>query len=252
MLDRPAMAETASAPAPLTCRGLVFTAEGKTLIDHVDLAMSGDGVTVVMGYNGAGKSLLLRLLHGMLVPTAGAVLWNGSPVTAQNRKHQAMVFQKPALLRRSVLDNVRFVLASRGIHDKARAMQILADIGLDPIASRAARRLSGGEQQRLALGMALATRPDILFLDEATASLDPSSTHAIETIVVGAQAAGTKIVMVTHDIGQARRLAGEVVFVDRGRIAEQTPALQFFTEPASKPARFYLDGKLPPNPRSEP
>ena len=236
--------------APLTCRGLTFVAEDKTLIDRVDLAVRATGATVVMGYNGAGKSLLLRLLHGMLTPTGGEVLWNGRPVTTEDRKRQAMVFQKPALLRRTALDNVRFVLASRGVGDRARASEILSEIGLDHIAGRAARRLSGGEQQRLALGMALATRPDILFLDEATASLDPSSVHAIEAIVGAAQEAGTKIVMVTHDIGQARRLAAEVVFVDRGRIAEQASAAQFFTNPVSEAARFYLDGKLPPSPRS--
>ena len=250
MLERANVIAMRHETAPLTCRGLTFVAEDKTLIDRVDLAVRATGATVVMGYNGAGKSLLLRLLHGMLTPTGGEVLWNGRPVTTEDRKRQAMVFQKPALLRRTALDNVRFVLASRSISDRARASEILSEIGLDHIAGRAARRLSGGEQQRLALGMALATRPDILFLDEATASLDPSSVHAIEAIVGAAQEAGTKIVMVTHDIGQARRLAAEVVFIDRGRIAEQAPAAQFFTNPVSEAARFYLDGKLPPSPRS--
>jgi tungstate transport system ATP-binding protein len=229
----------------LACRKLVYLAGGKKLIDGVSLDFASGGITAILGFNGAGKSLLLRLLHGMIEPTAGAVLCNGSPVGITERKRQAMVFQKPVLLRRNVLDNVRFVLANSDDSRRVDSNEILERIGLAEFAGRAARRLSGGEQQRLALGLALARTPEILFLDEATASLDPISIQAIEAVVREAAKAGTKIVMVTHDIGQAKRLACEVVFLDRGKVTSKMDVRAFFKDPLSEAARAYLSGKLP-------
>lgn len=225
-------------------RGLVYRAGERNLIDRVDLRVPRDGVTVVMGPNGAGKSLLLRLLHGLLTPSAGQVLWDRRPLDAAARRDQAMVFQRPVLLRRSVAANIRFVLRLRGRVAAARIEEILREVDLAERADQPARLLSGGEQQRLNLARALATEPRVLFLDEPTAHLDPTATAAIEAIVQRAHRRGTKIVFVTHDLGQARRLADDVLFLHGGRLAEHTPAPSFFDHPASQAARDYLDGRL--------
>ena len=226
-------------------RGLVYRAGNATLIDGIDLTLERNGLTVVMGPNGAGKSLLLRLLHGMLTPAAGEVLWDGRPLDDEQRRHQAMVFQRPVLLRRSVAANLRFVLEGTRRRQRERTAALLDEVGLGHhLADKPARLLSGGEQQRLNLARALALEPGVLFLDEPTASLDPGSTAAIEEVVRRAHGNGTKIIFVTHDLGQARRLADDVVFLNRGRLVEHSPAARFFQEPESQAARDYLSGRL--------
>jgi len=225
-------------------RSLVYRIGNANLVDGIDLQVPAGTLTVIMGPNGAGKSLLLRLLHGLIAPTVGQVFWGGRPLDEDLRKSQAMVLQRPVLLRRSVAANIRFVLKLRGAASSARVMEILEEVGLAAQAGQAARLLSGGEQQRLSLARALALNPHVLFLDEPSASLDPASTAAIEAIVRRAHACGTKIVFVTHDLGQARRLADDVVFLHRGRLVEHTPARQFFEDPDSEAARHYLDGRL--------
>ena len=206
------------------------------------------GCTAVMGPNGAGKSLLLRLLNGVVRPSAGEIRWNGAPPDDDVRRRQALVFQKPVLLRRSVRANVDFVLKLSPGRDRAarhaRADRLLALGGLGDRARAPARRLSGGEQQRLALVCALASEPEVLLLDEPTASLDPASTAAIETLIADTVAAGTRVLLVTHDAGQARRLADSVVFMANGRVTEHTPAAAFFARPRSGEARDYLAGRL--------
>jgi tungstate transport system ATP-binding protein len=251
MLDAIAMAnrlEQAQTPAmtllPGEAHRLVYRVGQNPLINELDLTISGGTLTVVMGPNGAGKSLLLRLLHGMLVPTSGQVLWGGKALNQALRKRQAMVFQRPVLLRRSVAANIRFALKLRKTTALERVTDILREVGLSAQADQPARLLSGGEQQRLSLARALALAPQVLFLDEPTASLDPASTAAIERIVKTAHQRGTKIIFVTHDLGQARRLADDVVFLDRGRLTEHTPADRFFDDPASKAACDYLAGRL--------
>ena len=223
---------------------LVFEAGGKRLIDSVDLTIGAGPITVVMGPNGAGKSLLLRLLHGLLAPTSGAVLWRGKPVSTEIRKRQAMVFQQPVLLRRSVAANIDFVLKSRDGEIRPRRDELLAMGALGHLANSPARKLSGGEQQRLALVRALALNPDVLFLDEPTASLDPASVSAIESLVKEADSQGTKIIFVTHAFGQAKRLADEVIFIDQGRVLEQESADQFFDHPQTAEAQDYLAGRI--------
>ena len=251
MLDR--VSETVFATAPsgisggqsIETNGLVLEIDGKRLIDGIDLSLGGGGSrTIVMGPNGAGKSLFLRLLHGLIEPTAGTVTIGGEAMSDDVRKRQAMVFQRPVLLRRSVAANVDFVLRLRGGRDDARRDALLAQVGLLERSRQPARLLSGGEQQRLALARALATEPEILFLDEPTASLDPASVLVIEDIVTRASLAGTKVIFVTHDIGQARRLGDDIVFLDRGRLVEHTPGDRFFTAPASDMAAAYLDGRI--------
>lgn len=228
--------------------GLVFEAGGKQLINGVDLTIAPGPVTMIMGPNGAGKSLLLRLLHGLLTPTAGNVSWNGERAGDETRKRQAMVFQKPVLLRRSVAANVDFVLKLKNGRNRAERIErrdaLLHAVGLADHARQPARLLSGGEQQRLALIRALAAEPDVLFLDEPTASLDPASVLMIENAVSEAHLRGMKIIFVTHDVGQVKRIGGEVVFMAKGRVTEQTQASSFASAPRSKEAAAYLNGRL--------
>ena len=232
------------AAKPLSVRGLTLEIDGERLIDGIDLELSEGGVTVVLGFNGAGKSLLLRLLHGLIEPTAGEIKWGGEPLNAEVRNSQAMVFQKPVLLRRSVAANMDFVLSGKGGKNQTLRDEALEQVGLLDLSRRPARSLSGGEQQRLALARALACAPDVLFLDEATANLDPASVATIEQLVCGAAQKGVRVVFVTHDIQQARRIADQIVFLDRGKLCEHSAAKPFFAGPKSEVARGYLDGRL--------
>lgn len=232
---------------PLEAREITFEAGGKRLIDRLDLTLQPGSLTVVMGPNGAGKSLLLRLLHGLLRPTSGQILWAGRPADRAVAARQAMVFQRPVLLRRSVAANVNYAMEVRGVPPSerpARLATVLRAANLESLAERPARVLSGGEQQRLAVARALSVAPEILFLDEPTASLDPASTLAIERLLQQAHAGGTTLVLVTHDIGQAKRLARDVAFVYRGRIVEHTAADRFFARPESAEARAFLEGRI--------
>jgi tungstate transport system ATP-binding protein len=229
---------------PLEAEGLCFRgARGVEILRGVDLVLEAGTPTLVIGPNGAGKSVLLRLLHGLLTPSAGEIRW----AMPKAERRQAMVFQRPVMLRRSVLANAAYPLKLAGVPRaarRARAEAALELVGLLPLAGRAARRLSGGEQQRLALARAATLSPEVLFLDEPTASLDPAATQAVEAIVTGLAARGAKIVMTTHDLGQARRLAGEIVFLDRGRVLEQAPAEEFFMGPTTPEAAAFLRGEL--------
>ena len=227
---------------PLEVRDLMLAFDRIKVIDGLNLDLSQHGCTVIMGVNGAGKSLFLKLLHGLMEPTSGRIDWNGHrPIEVTRR--QSLVFQKPVLLRRSVAANLDFVLRSRGC-DRSRRDALLDYVGLAHKASQPARLLSGGEAQRLALARALATDPEVLLLDEPTASLDPASVIAIERIVSDACRNGTRVIFVTHDIGQARRMADDVVFMNKGRIAEHSPASDFFPQPRTQAARDYLNGKI--------
>ncbi|WP_238367248.1 ATP-binding cassette domain-containing protein [Mesobacterium pallidum] len=227
---------------PLAVRDLTLRFGDTTVLDSVSFDLSPGGCTMIMGPNGAGKSLLLKLLHGLMAPTSGRIDWGGHSAHAATPR-QALVFQKPVLLRRSVAANIDFVLKARR-KDRARRDALLEHVGLAHKTRQPARLLSGGEAQRLALARALATDPEVLLLDEPTASLDPASILAIETIVAEARARGTRIICVTHDLGQARRMADEVVFLHRGRVAEQARAVDFFPQPRSAAARNYLDGRI--------
>jgi tungstate transport system ATP-binding protein len=170
------------------------------------------------------------------------VLWSEPDA----RRKQAMMFQRPVLLRRSALDNVIYALKVAGGADaRALAMEALKEVGLAHLAHRPARVLSGGEQQRLALARAWALHPEVLFLDEPTASLDPSATREIEAVIRAFDTSGTKIVMATHNLGQARRLGDEVLFIHQGRLVERAPVERFFREPGSTEATAFIKGELP-------
>jgi tungstate transport system ATP-binding protein len=232
---------------PLELRGVSLAPRGRRLIDSVNLKVQDPGISVIMGPNGAGKSLLLRLMHGLIAPSEGAILWAGLPMDGQIRRRQAMVFQKPVLLRRTAAANIIHALSVRGVarsERESRAIQALQLAGLERQAFTPARVLSGGEQQRLCLARALSLDPDILFLDEPTASLDPASTLAIKRLLIEAQHRGIKVIVVTHDVGQARRLAQDVIFMHHGRLIEYQSAPRFFEQPESYVARSYLAGGL--------
>jgi tungstate transport system ATP-binding protein len=210
------------------------------IIDAISLKV-GAGRTAILGPNGAGKSSLLRLMHGLLRPSHGHLLW---PQVLS----QGMVFQRPVMLRTTALANVEYGLKLSGVgaqERRLRAGAALARVGLSELAARPARRLSGGEQQRVALARAWALEPQVLFLDEPTASLDPSSSREVERIIREIAASGTRIVMTTHNLGQARRIAEEVIFIDGGRVLEQTPATIFFQQPQTAAARSFLQEEIP-------
>ncbi|MFO1317868.1 MAG: ATP-binding cassette domain-containing protein [Burkholderiales bacterium] len=228
---------------PIVCAGVAVGRNGTRLLRDVDVAIGRGACTLILGPNGAGKSTLLRVLHGLLRPSEGAVTWGGA---ATRPAGHAMVFQRAVLLRRSAAANIRYALALagvRGAEADARIADALAEVGLTALAARSARVLSGGEQQRLALARAWALRPEVLFLDEPTASLDPKASRAVEDIVRGIRARGTTIVMTSHNLAQAKRLAADVVFLYEGRPVEQSPAAAFFDSPRSAEAADFLKGE---------
>jgi tungstate transport system ATP-binding protein len=232
---------------PVTASGLSIERQGRRLIDVPEITVSGSALSVILGPNGAGKSLLLRVLCGLVEPDGGRVLWGGVKPARALRLRVGLVFQTPMLLRRSALANIVYALRLAGVpwrERKARAQTALDHAGLAELAHAPARLLSGGEQQRLQVVRAMSVAPDILFLDEPTASADPASTAAVEGLVRRAATSGTKIVLVTHDLGQARRMADEVIFMNRGRIVERAPAAAFFQAPQSAAARAYLAGQI--------
>ncbi len=231
---------------PLSIDGVGYIAAGRRLIDGISATLESGPRTIVLGPNGAGKSLLLRLCHGLIRPTQGHITWAGAGAAAR-AGHQAMVFQRPVLLRRSTFANVTYALSLKGVRRHARkalALAALERAGLAERATQPARLLSGGEQQRLALARAWALEPEVLFLDEPTANLDPAATRRVETLITQIHGAGTKIVMTTHDLGQARRLADEVLFLHHGRLVEHAPAGDFFARPQSREAAAFIEGDL--------
>ena len=212
------------------------------VLQPLSLAIEAGPSTIILGANGAGKSVLMRLMHGLLAPSSGRVSWSGDDA----RRRQAMVFQRPVMLRRSAFQNVLYALDVAGVTGAERlASEALAEVGLSHVARQPARVLSFGEQQRLALARAWALHPEVLFLDEPTASLDPTATREIEAVIRAFDASGTKIVMATHNLGQARRLGDEVIYLHQGRVVERAPVEKFFAQPSTAEAAAFIKGELP-------
>jgi len=248
MDDRRATGETAAVHPllPLAVRDLSFAIGGKLLLDGVSFRLDDGGRTVILGPNGAGKSVLMRLCHGLLRPTTGSIAWAGDP-PGQAARRQAMVFQRPVVLRRTVAANVEHSLAVKRVPTHRRPALVAAALdraGLAHKAGQAARTLSGGEQQRLVIARAAALEPDVLLLDEPCANLDPEAVRGIEDLIRSVGNAGTKIIMTTHDIAQARRLADDVLFLHRGSLLEHAPAHRFFESPAHPAAARFIAGAL--------
>ncbi len=230
---------------PITFENVSAVAGEVTILDRIWLVLAAGAPTILIGPNGAGKTTLLRLAMGLIRPSRGRLTWAEREEVTPTRC--AIVFQRPAMLRRSAAGNVRYALAVAGVarpQRAARCAELLALVGLADLAERPARKLSGGEQQRLALARALAKSPAVLFLDEPTASLDPAATKAIEDVVRAVAARGIKVVMSTHDLGEARRLAGEIVLLHRGRVIESGPASSFFTAPRTNEGKKFIAGEL--------
>jgi tungstate transport system ATP-binding protein len=227
---------------PLSLKQLSFRIDGKTLIKNLSHSFEPGTKTIILGPNGAGKSLLLRLCHGLLKPTEGSVDWHGNPA-----HKQAMVFQRPVMLRRSVAANVTYALKLKGLNREyrnVRTSKVLERTGLTHLTHTPACVLSFGEQQKLALARAWALNPQVLFLDEPSASLDPAATDAIEDIIEAIHCSGTRIIMATHNLAQAKRLADDILFIHRGEILESSAAFSFFSGPQSPQALAFLEGQL--------
>jgi tungstate transport system ATP-binding protein len=235
---------------PIVLEDVSIVARGVTILDRISLTFGAGTPTVLIGPNGSGKTTLIRLAMGLIAPARGRVTWGGRTWGGRENvapTHRAIVFQRPVMLRRSAAANIRYALAAAGVprgERDARAAELAALVGLDGLGARPARKLSGGEQQRLALARALAKEPQVLFLDEPTASLDPAATKAIEDLIRGIAARGIKVVMSTHDLGEARRLAGEIVLMHRGRVVESGAADAFFAAPRTAEARRFIAGEL--------
>lgn len=231
---------------PLELEDVTFAPDGHTLVDGVSARVAGQGVTVLLGPNGAGKTLLLRMCRGLLTPTRGRIRWHGRSPDAVGVR-VGFVPQHPAMLRRSVRANLRYALryATDAAHDRAaRIEEGLELAGLAGRGDAIARNLSGGERQRLAIARAWVQRPRVLLLDEPTAHLDPAAAVAIERTIASIRAAGTKVMLTTHDLHQARRLAEEVLFIHQGALLEHAAAQTFFTDPATPEAATFISGGL--------
>src|SRR5579864_6195142 len=230
---------------PITFVAAGILAGEVTILDNISLSIGSGTPTVLIGPNGSGKTTLLRAAMGLIPLTRGRISWGGRKVSPPTRR--AILLQRPTMLRRRAADNVRYALGAAGVprseHDQ-RTADLLALVGLKGLERRPARRLSGGEQQRLALARALAQDPAVLFLDEPTASLDPSATQTVEAVIADASRRGIKVVMATHDLGEARRLAGDVVLLHRGRVVEAGDATAFFERPQTPEGRRFLAGEL--------
>jgi tungstate transport system ATP-binding protein len=232
---------------PLVARGVKFGINGRQIIKDVSFWIGSSGRTVILGPNGAGKSVMLRLCHGLLQPSSGEIRWGDLSIAAA-REQQAMASQHPVLLRRTVRDNLLHVLRVKGVPRSERQALVdaaLEQAGLAGLGARAARTLSGGQQQRLAIARAFVLKPKVLLLDEPTTNLDPAAARGVEELIGAIGAAGTKILMTTHDIAQARRLAADVMFLNDGRLLEHAPAAEFFTSPKDPVAAGFLAGELP-------
>ncbi len=231
---------------PLAFEDVSFLADGVARLERVSFEVGHRPIAALLGPNGAGKSLVLRLAAGLLAPSRGRVRWLG-PAAAHGPERSAVVLQRPVLLRRSVRANLDYAMGLRGMRRAerhARGARALETARLGGFGARAARRLSVGEQQRVALARAWCVGAEVLFLDEPAASLDPGATGVLEAAIRDVRDAGTRIVIATHDLGQARRMADEVLFLHRGCLLEQTPADEFFREPRSVEARKFLQGEI--------
>ena len=230
---------------PLKVNGLTYKKVKKTLLNKVSCTVETNGITIVMGPNGAGKTIFLRCLHGLNKVNNNTIKYSNTNLNEKIRLHQAMVFQTPILLRRTVLQNILFVINQRKIKiHKNKIFDLLSKVDLSHVINQSANHLSGGEKQRLSLARALVTSPKILFLDEATSNLDPYSVQIIENIIKEFSNKGTKVIAITHDLLQAKRLASDIVFFHKGNILEHSSSKDFFMKPKSKEGKLFIEGKI--------
>ena len=214
------------------------------ILDKINCKIHNESIIAILGPNGAGKSMFLKSINGLIGVETRKIYFNSREINDHIRKDMALVFQKPTLLRRTVLENMQFVLEKKNKISNLQITNLLQRVGLDIYKYKPARLLSGGEQQRLSLARALLINPSLLLLDEPTANLDPYSLNLIEEIILDENKKGKTIILTTHDMGQAKRLAKEILFFNKGRLLEQTKAINFFKKPKTKEAQSYINGKI--------
>ena len=231
---------------PLVVRDVTYKSQDSVLIDNINMEVTSNHSTIILGHNGSGKSLLLKLLHGVIAPSSGSITWNRM-IPSSQQYWRTFLLQRPTFFHQTVLFNIEFVLKIAHTPKnefKSRCEQALEICGLTNLADRNTQSLSGGELQKLSLARAWVLDPSVVLLDEPTVALDPPSVIGFENVIRQFEASNTKVIMTTHDIAQAKRLATEVIFIDKGKILEQSPASQFFTTPQSEQAKSFLGGKL--------
>ena len=229
---------------PICIKDLNFVLDEKRILSRINLSINSDDVTVIMGPNGAGKSIFLKILNGILTPTSGYITWNGKKIFSETLNIQAFVFQKPILLRRSVIANLDYIDGIFRYEKNLNKEHLLEIVQLLKQKKQPARMLSLGEQQRLSLIRSLMLRPNLLLLDEPTANLDPASTKIIEDIVLNLKMMGIKIIFVTHNILQAKRIADDIIFLNEGKMVEHLNKQEFFSNSKSIEVQNYLNGIL--------
>ena len=229
---------------PIYIKDLCLTLDERKILSSLNLSINSDDVTVIMGPNGAGKSIFLKILNGILTPTSGCITWNNRKQFSDTLNTQAFVFQKPILLRRSVIANLDYMDSVLGYKKKISKDRLLEIVQLKKQKNQPARMLSLGEQQRLSLIRSLMLRPNLLLLDEPTANLDPASTKIIEDIILNLKMMGIKIIFVTHNILQAKRIADEIIFLNEGKMVEHLNKQEFFSNSKSIEVQNYLNGIL--------
>ena len=229
---------------PIYIKDLCLTLDERKILSSLNLSINSDDVTVIMGPNGAGKSIFLKILNGILTPTSGCITWNNKKQFSDTLNTQAFVFQKPILLRRSVIANLDYMDSILGYKKKISKDRLLEIVQLKKQKNQPARMLSLGEQQRLSLIRSLMLRPNLLLLDEPTANLDPASTKIIEDIILNLKMMGIKIIFVTHNILQAKRIADDIIFLNKGKMVEHLGKKEFFSNSKSIEVQNYLNGIL--------
>ena len=229
---------------PIVVSNLSILLNEIKILDKINCKIHNESIIAILGPNGAGKSMFLKSINGLIGVESRKIYFNSREINDHIRKDMALVFQKPTLLRRTVLENMQFVLEKKNKISNLQITNLLQRVGLDIYKYKPARLLSGGEQQRLSLARALLINPSILLLDEPTANLDPYSLNLIEEIILDENKKGKTIILTTHDMGQAKRLAKEILFFNKGKLLEQTKAINFFTKPKTKEAQSYINGKI--------
>lgn len=231
---------------PLIVGQISLEFSGRCFLNTPRFKVEGGGPTFLLGPNGSGKTLLLKICHGLIKPTQGSITWSGRNA-ADAKRYQSMVLQRPVLLRRSTRENIDYALRASGLsrgERKGRIQEVLEATGLNEVAEKTARNLSGGEQQRLAIARAWATKPEVLFLDEPTASLDPATCSWVERTLSEIINQKHKVVMSTHDLGLVKRLGGEIIFLHQGKVLERTLTDNFFERPKTTEGRAFLANEL--------
>jgi len=216
----------------------------KLILDKINCKIKSNSITAVLGPNGAGKSIFLQTINGLVFIQSGRLTFNSMQNNQEIREQQAMVFQTPVLLRRTVMANMQFVSNLRNKKSNQLLKNLLDKVGLEGYEEKPARLLSGGEKQRLSMARALIVNPSLLLLDEPTANLDPYSLNLIEDLVLEENSIGKTVIFTTHDMSQAKRLATDVIFLNKGKVLEQTVSKTFFKKPKSFEAQKYINGEI--------